>query len=100
MSTRNRSRNRQRPNSQSASARAAAQPRESAVGVKGRFTERFRQDGDLGDMTDSERYTALFAPLDAFSIRDGEIVDYNPAEGGEALNAYQTIAANGFEYSL
>lgn len=76
-------------------------PRGQATG--GQFSPRTRHDSrvTLSRPTDSELLTGRFPGLDAFVIRDGEVVDIDPASvTGRELSGFQALAGNGFEKTL
>jgi hypothetical protein len=51
----------------------------------------------LGDLSDAQKYTSLYAGLDTWTVEDGEIVDYDPASGGPELSTYQSLVSNGYD---
>lgn len=77
-------------------------PRPGTLEVKGQWVGNWRPDGpDLTELDDEDQYTGRFTGMDAWSVKDGEIVDFDPiATGGPELSAYQSMISNGYDYTL
>lgn len=77
-------------------------PRPGTLEVKGQWIGSWRGTGpDLNELDDEDKLTGRYAGMDAWTVKDGEIVDLDPVTtGGADLRAYQTMIANGYDDRL